>query len=428
MKYILVIGDGMADHPLDTLGGRTPLEASKKDAIDALARHGILGSVRNVPEGFAPGSDTAIMSIFGCSPRKYFFGRAPLEAAASGIRLAPGDACYRCNMVTYADEDVPFEHKHIISHSAGSIEGRESDELVTMLFNHPDFRPLAEQAGMVIHKGSSFRHLAVQSHVDIKGIKLAPPHDHLGEEIGPILPTGCPNADVLRELMRRAFDILDQHPINVARRAAGKLPANGVWFWAEGTAAALPNFPEHYGSDGGVVSAVPLCHGIGILTGLEAVTVPTATGEWDTDYAAKVAAALGVLKKHDFVALHLEGPDEATHNHDLEHKIYSIERLSADVVAPVTEALRAVIKFGFEEMNLNRIEAQHETTNPASGRVMEKVGMKKEGVLRQRLRNKGKFVDVALYSVLRGERSARMRSRSECVSVLAIKGQPSLSD
>ena len=150
-----------------------------------------------------------------------------------------------------------------------------------------------------------------------------------------------PYADVLRELMRRAFDILDQHPINVARRAAGKLPANGVWFWAEGTAAALPNFPEHYGSDGGVVSAVPLCHGIGILTGLEAVTVPTATGEWDTDYAAKVAAALGVLKRHDFVALHLEGPDEATHNHDLEHKIYSIERLSADVVAPVTEALRA---------------------------------------------------------------------------------------
>ena len=131
-------------------------------------------------------------------------------------------------MVTYADEDVPFEHKHIVSHSAGSIEGRESDELVTALFAHPDFRPLAEQAGMVVHKGSSFRHLAVQSHVDIKGIRLAPPHDHLGEEIGPILPTGCPNADVLRELMRRAFDILDQHPINVARRAAGKLPANGA--------------------------------------------------------------------------------------------------------------------------------------------------------------------------------------------------------
>ena len=218
MKYILVIGDGMADHPLDTLGGRTPLEASKKDAIDDLARHGVLGSVRNVPDGFAPGSDTAIMSIFGCSPRKYFFGRAPLEAAASGIRLAPGDACYRCNMVTYADEDVPFEHKHIISHSAGSIEGRESDELVTALFAHPDFRPLAEQAGMVVHKGSSFRHLAVQSHVDIKGIRLAPPHDHLGEEIGPILPTGCPNADVLRELEQRDYD--DTHRAIAPLKAA----------------------------------------------------------------------------------------------------------------------------------------------------------------------------------------------------------------
>ena len=171
-----------------------------------------------MPDGFAPGSDTAIMSIFGCSPRKYFFGRAPLEAAASGIRLAPGDACYRCNMVTYADEDVPFEHKHIISHSAGSIEGRESDELVTMLFDHPDFRPLAEQAGMVVHKGSSFRHLAVQSHADIKGIRLAPPHDHLGEEIGPILPTGCPNADVLRELEQRDYD--DTHRAIAPLKAA----------------------------------------------------------------------------------------------------------------------------------------------------------------------------------------------------------------
>ena len=342
MKYILVIGDGMADHPLDTLGGRTPLEASKKrrDRCPRAPRHPRQRAQR--ARGLRPRQRHGHHVHLRLLAAQVLFSAAPRSRRRRPASGSPrGDACYRCNMVTYADEDVPFEHKHIISHSAGSIEGRESDELVTMLFDHPDFRPLAEQAGMVIHKGSSFRHLAVQSHVDIKGIQLAPPHDHLGEEIGPILPTGCPNADVLRELMRRAFDILDQHPINVARRAAGKLPANGVWFWAEGTAAALPNFPEHYGSDGGVVSAVPLCHGIGILTGLEAVTVPTATGEWDTDYAAKVAAALGVLKKHDFVALHLEGPDEATHNHDLEHKIYSIERLSADVVAPVTEALRA---------------------------------------------------------------------------------------
>lgn len=340
MKYILVIGDGMADHPLDTLGGRTPLEASKKDAIDDLARHGILGSVRNVPEGFAPGSDTAIMSIFGCSPRKYFFGRAPLEAAASGIKLAPGDACYRCNMVTYADEDVPFGHKHIVSHSAGSIEGRESDELVTMLFDHPDFRPLAEQAGMVIHKGSSFRHLAVQSHVDIRGIKLAPPHDHLGEEIDPILPTGCPNADVLRELMRRAFDILDQHPINVARRAAGKLPANGVWFWAEGSAVALDSFWDKYHKTGTVISAVPLCFGIARLSGLDIREVEGATGELETNYEGKVAAALDELHNgKDFVAVHVEAPDECTHNGDLPGKLQAIEWLDSRVVGPITQAL-----------------------------------------------------------------------------------------
>ena len=340
MKYILVIGDGMADHPLDTLGGRTPLEASKKDAIDDLARHGVLGSVRNVPDGFAPGSDTAIMSIFGCSPRKYFFGRAPLEAAASGIRLAPGDACYRCNMVSYADEDVPFEHKHIISHSAGSIEGRESDELVTALFAHPDFRPLAEQAGMVVHKGSSFRHLAVQSHVDIKGIRLAPPHDHLGEEIGPILPTGCPNADVLRELMRRSFDILDQHPINVARRAAGKLPANGVWFWAEGTAVKLPDFKAATGHDGTVVSAVPLCHGIAALTGLSFVCPEGATGEKDTSYENKLQAALDILREHDFAAIHVEAPDECTHNGDLEGKLEAIGWLDTRLIKPLDEAMR----------------------------------------------------------------------------------------
>lgn len=339
MKYVLIIGDGMADHPVDALGGKTPLEASRKDAIDFLAAHGVLGSVKNVPDGYAPGSDTAIMSIFGCSPRKYFFGRAPLEAVASGIKLEPGDGCYRCNMVAYEDGDMPLEEKRILSHSAGSIEGKESDELVTMLFDHPDFRPLAEKAGMCVHKGSSFRHLAVQKHAQLKGIRLTPPHDHLNEKVGPLLPSGCETAEVLKELMFRAHQILDHHPINAARRAAGLLPANGIWFWAEGTAASLPDFSARYGADGGVVSAVPLCHGIGILSGLEPITVPTATGEWNTDYAAKVAAALDVLKTHDFAALHLEGPDEATHNFDLEHKVYAIERLSDSVVQPVTDAL-----------------------------------------------------------------------------------------
>lgn len=341
MKYILIIGDGMADNPIPELAGKTPLEAASKPFLDSLARRGTVGSVQTIPAGFAPGSDTAIMPIFGCDPHICYSGRAPLELAASGFVLPEGCAAYRCNMATLEDGDMPFEKKRILSHSAGSIEGGESDALVKSLFSHPDFAPLASAAGMTVRPGSSFRHLAIQTNADIAGIVLTPPHDHLGEACGPLLPAGCPNAAVLRGLMERAFEILDRHPINEKRRAEGKLPANCIWFWAEGKGAKLPDFTRAYGADGGVVSAVPLCHGIARLVGLTPISVPTATGEWDTDYEAKTAAALEVLRAHDFAAVHLEGPDEATHNHDLPHKIYSIECLSQRVAKPLTEALTA---------------------------------------------------------------------------------------
>lgn len=340
MKYLLIIGDGMADNPVPELGGRTPLEASAKPFLDQLAMGGTVGSVKTIPDGFAPGSDTAIMPIFGCDPRKYYSGRAPLELAASGIDMPAGSAAYRCNMMSLEDGDMPLYERRIISHSAGSIEGDESDALVKDLFAHPDFAPLAEAAGLIVYPGSSFRHLAVQKNVDIEGLVLTPPHDHLNEPCGPLMPTGCENAQVLRDLQEKSFEILNHHPINEQRRAEGKLPANSIWFWAEGKGAILPNFTEAYGADGGVVSAVPLCHGIARLVGLEPISVPTATGEWDTDYEAKTAAALDVLLSHDFAAIHLEGPDEATHNHDLPHKIYSIECLSERVAKPLTETLR----------------------------------------------------------------------------------------
>ena len=341
MKYILVIGDGMADDPLPELGGKTPLEVCDKPCFDSLTRRGLLGLVQTIPEGFPPGSDTAIMSIFGCDPAKYFSGRAPLELAASGGTMPEGGACYRCNMVALGgDEHLPFAEKVMLSHSAGSIEGEESDELVEWLFNNAEFAPMARVAGMSVRPGSSFRHLAVQEDADLSGIVLAPPHDHLNEVIGPILPRGNENAKTLLALMEKANELLEHHPINEKRRAEGKLPANGVWFWAEGKGAKLPNFTEHYGASGGVVSAVPLCHGIAVLVGLEPVSVPTATGEWDTDYEAKTAAALKILETSDFAAVHIEAPDEATHNHDLEHKIYSVECLSERVVKPLCEALR----------------------------------------------------------------------------------------
>ena len=342
MKYILIIGDGMADEPLPELGGRTPLEECEKPFFDSLSRRGTLGLVQTIPEGFPPGSDTAIMGIFGCDPAKYFSGRAPLELAASGGVMPAGGACYRCNMVTLGgDGGAPFAERTMVSHSAGSIEGAESDELIEWLFNNPEFAPLAAAAGMSVRPGSSFRHLAVQERADLEGIVLAPPHDHLGEKLRDILPRGNANAAVLLGLMEKASELLESHPINKRRRELGLLPANGIWFWAEGKGAVLPNFTQRYGADGGVVSAVPLCHGIAVLVGLEPVSVPTATGEWDTDYEAKTAAALEILAGHDFAAIHLEGPDEATHNHDLEHKIYSVECLSERVAKPLCEALRA---------------------------------------------------------------------------------------
>lgn len=362
MKYVLVIGDGMADNPVPELGGLTPLEYAKKPLIDALCARSVLGSVINCPKGLPAGSETAIMSIFGCDPKKYFTGRAPLEAAATGLKLAPGDVAYRCNMVTLEDSDKPFEEKKILSHSAGSINGDVSDEIVTMLFNHPDFKPLAEKAGLSINLGNSFRHIAVQKGAEIKGIKMIPPHDHLGEVIGPLLPSGCENAATLTALMQKAHAILDHHPLNEKLRAAGKMPANAVWFWAEGSAAAMPNFVQAYGEEGGVVSAVPLCHGIAALTGLEPIHVEGATGEIDTNLENKVAAAVGVLEKHNFVCLHFEAPDECTHNGDLKGKIQGIEWLDSRVVAPLTKAFA---EHGWEYRML--ILSDHKTLTSTRG-------------------------------------------------------------
>ncbi len=342
MKYLLVIGDGMADNPVPELNGRTPLEVSKKPYIDSLAGHGVLGSVLNVPEGFPPGSDTAIMSIFGCDPHYCYSGRAPLEVAAQGISLSPGDAAYRCNNVTLTDDKtVPFEQKKIISHSGGGLCEKQGVELVEYLFSHPEFKSLADKAGMCVYPTESYRHIAVQKHVDIKGLELAPPHDHIGEPVSENLPKGCANAAILAELMKKANELLQEHPFNIQRRKEGKLPGNGIWFWAEGTAAKLPNFNEQYGKTGAVISAVPLCHGIARLTGLDVIMVEGATGEVDTNYEGKVKAALDALDSHDFVAVHLEGPDECTHCGDLKGKLQAIEWLDSRVVEPLCEALKA---------------------------------------------------------------------------------------
>lgn len=342
MKYILVIGDGMADNPVESLGNQTPLQYAKIPVLDGLAAKGEVGAVKNCPDSLPAGSDTAILSIFGADPLKCYTGRSPLEAAATGIKLAPGEVSYRCNMVAYEDADKPFEEKKILSHSGGSIEGEESLTLIKDLFANPTFAAAAEKAGMRVYPAASFRHIAVQKDADIKGIQLLPPHDHLGEVIETLLPSGNENAAVLKELMKLAHSILDQHPINEERRHAGKLPANGVWFWAEGSAVILDSFVETYHKTGTVISAVPLCHGIANLVGLSVTLVPGATGELETNYEGKVEAALEALRSgQDFAAIHVEAPDECTHNGDLPGKLQAIEWLDSRVMKPLTEALES---------------------------------------------------------------------------------------
>lgn len=342
MKYILVIGDGMADNPLAQLGGKTPLQYASIPFINSLAARGEVGRVKNCPQGLPPGSDTAILSIFGADPRKCYTGRSPLEAAATGIKLAPGDVSYRCNMVALEEGDKAFKEKKILSHSGGSVEGEQSDQLINWLFEQPEFAGLAKEAKMRVYPACSFRHIAVQEGADNEGIRLIPPHDHLGEVIGEHLPSGCENAQVLTRLMEAAHKLLDGHPINEQRRSQGKLPANGIWFWAEGTGVALESFEAKYGKKGAVISAVPLCHGIARLSGLEAVEVEGATGELDTNLEGKVAAALELLDKGmDFVAVHVEAPDECTHNGDLEGKLQAIEWLDSRVIKPLAEGMES---------------------------------------------------------------------------------------
>ncbi|MCL1804859.1 MAG: 2,3-bisphosphoglycerate-independent phosphoglycerate mutase [Clostridiales bacterium] len=340
MKYVIVIGDGMADNPVPELGGMTPLEYARKPVMDGLAMKGELGSVRTIPEGVAPGSDTAILSVFGYDPRKYFSGRSPLEAAGSGVSLEEGDVSYRCNMVALEDGDVPYRRKKILSHSGGSIEGESSVALMQSLLADKRFQKLAEKNRMAFHLNPSFRHIAVQKGADIKGLVAIPPHDHLGEEVGGLLPAGCPAASGINEMMELAHQILDKHPINEGRRAEGKLPANGIWIWAEGSAIALPDFREKYHKDGFVMSAVPLVWGIGALVGLRYMTVPGATGELDTDFEGKTDGVLeGLAAGADFALLHIEAPDECTHNGDTKGKIQAIEWLDSRCVSRLTQGL-----------------------------------------------------------------------------------------
>ena len=339
MKYILVIGDGMADNPVESLGGITPLQHAHKPYMDFLARKGETCSVKTVPSGVVPGSDTAILSIFGYDPLKYYTGRAPLEAAGCGVSLEPGNIALRCNMVAL-EPGENFSERKIFSHSAGSIDAEAAVSIMEKLISNPEFSRSASKVGMKIAVNGSFRHIAVLNSGDTSEFVTTPPHDILGSVIGSFLPRGGETGEVLKEIMQ-VSSLMGGFPENADRLAKGKLPASAIWFWAEGTVAKLPSFMDMFGKTSAVISAVPLVWGIGSLAGADVIKVEGATGELDTNYEGKAASAVTALKDgYDFVAVHVEAPDECTHNGDLEGKLKAIEFLSERVIKNIDEGMK----------------------------------------------------------------------------------------
>jgi 2,3-bisphosphoglycerate-independent phosphoglycerate mutase len=324
VKYLVVVGDGMADYPIDALNGKTPLEAASTPAMDEIAARGITGLFCPIPEGFDPGSDIGNLSLFGYDPGQTFSGRAPLEAANQGITLEKGQVAFRCNLVTL-DDGVMRDF------TAGHISSEEAKELILALDG------FFGQESVRLYPGVSYRHLAVldaQSDDEREALRTAvcvPPHNISDQAYGPHVPAG-PGATRLLDLMRRAGPVLADHPVNRARVAAGKLPATGIWLWGQGTSPVMATYEQRFGLKGAVISAVDLVKGIGVLAGLEVIDVPGATGYVDTNYEGKVAAAIEALERVDFVYLHVEAPDEASHEGDLTLKMQAIEDFDARVV------------------------------------------------------------------------------------------------
>lgn len=332
MKYIVVLGDGMADYPIPELENKTPLQVANKPTLDTLAKHAEVGLCRTVPEGFKPGSDVANLSVMGYDPHECYTGRSPLEAVSIGIDLKDTDVTLRCNLVTLSDEKN-YEDKTMVDYSAGEISTAEAEELIAFLKKHFD------NEKFTLYAGVSYRHCLVDDHGKT-GHELTPPHDITGKPVKGHLPQG-PDAKFFLEMMKRSAELLKDHPINQARIAAGKNPANSVWFWGEGTKPKLANFERKFGKKGAVISAVDLVKGIGILAGMKIIDVPGATGNYDTNFAGKAQAALDELKHGtDFVYIHMEAPDECGHQGDVAHKIYSIEQISETVVKRLVQGLR----------------------------------------------------------------------------------------
>lgn len=330
MKYIVVLGDGMADEPIDALEGKTPLEYAKTPAMDALAAQSEIGLLHTIPEGMKPGSDTANLSVMGYDPKMYYSGRSPLEALSIGVPMKDTDVALRCNIVTLSEEE-PYEEKIMIDHSSGEISTEDAAVLL-----HAVQQEL-ERDGYHFYVGTSYRHCLIWEKGAV--VPLSQPHDILTQRIGEYLPQDA----VLREMQKKSYDILADHPINVERKKRGLNPANSCWFWGAGTKPALTSFEEKYHKKGVMISAVDLLKGIAVGAGMKNISVEGANGGLHTNYLGKAQAAVDAVLKdgYDFAYIHVEAPDEMGHQGSVERKIQSIEYLDEQVVKPVYEQMLA---------------------------------------------------------------------------------------
>jgi 2,3-bisphosphoglycerate-independent phosphoglycerate mutase len=335
-KFVIVIPDGATDEPFSELDGMTPLEAARIPEMDRVAHDGIIGRSRNVPDHFLPASDVATLSLLGYDPARYYTGRAPLEAAAMGIEVGPDDWAIRCNLMTISDGRLAdFTAGHITS-----AEGRLLMDAIQSRLGHPPIE---------FHAGVSYRNLMVYRGRPGKtpfsdATETDPPHDHPDQPAADHRPRG-PGSEILTKLMDQATEILANHPVNLARVAAGKPPASAIWLWGQGKAPLVPKFAEIHQLNGAIISAVDLVRGVGLLAGWTRIDVPGATGYLDTDYAAKGAFAIGALEKFDIVCVHVEAPDEASHEGRHDAKVEALERIDRDIVGPIRNALASFDKW-----------------------------------------------------------------------------------
>ena len=331
MKYVLILGDGMADRPIPELSGKTPLEYAKTPMMDELAKQSEVGLVSTIPEGMSPGSDTANMSVCGYDPKIYYTGRSPLEALSIGVEMKDTDVAIRTNVVTVSDDDLPYEEKTIIDHSSSEIDTEDAAILIEAV------RKELGNEMFQYYVGTSYRHLLIWDKGSV--VPLTPPHDILGKTIGEYLP----KESLLLEMQKKSYEILNNHPINVARAAAGLNKANSIWFWGAGTKPILSSFEEKTGKKGVMISAVDLLKGIAVGAGMDNKVVEGANGQLHTNYEGKAQAAVDALTKegYDFAYIHVEAPDEMGHQGSVERKVQAIEYLDEKIIRYVKEAMDA---------------------------------------------------------------------------------------